>query len=183
MSTPMELLRFQDSCQYIFNLSCDHALNAECSTDEGLKSAACLSDVLLSPKSALSQEPEGAPFNVAFDTDVWYYSWYDIEGHEYRQTRFNQAMNGSKSAVGADAILEGMHCIVEISTTSASFIILLAASDFDWKGLKEGAIIVDVGGGVGSQSMALAQHFSHLHFVLEDRQSVLNDAILVRYLL
>jgi ubiquinone/menaquinone biosynthesis C-methylase UbiE len=57
----------------------------------------------------------------------------------------------------------------------------LAAPGFDWKGLKEGAIVVDVGGGVGSQCLALARHFAHLRFVLEDRESVLNDAVTVRY--
>jgi hypothetical protein len=85
-----------------------------------LKSGAYLSDALLSPKLAFSQEPGEAPFNVAFNTDVWFYPWYDIKGHEYRQTRFNQAMNGFKIAAGANAILEGIRCVINDSNTLAS---------------------------------------------------------------
>jgi ubiquinone/menaquinone biosynthesis C-methylase UbiE len=59
--------------------------------------------------------------------------------------------------------------------------VISITSGFDWKGLKENAVVVDVGGGVGSQSMALARHFTHLRFVLEDRESVLNEAVTVRY--
>ena len=52
---------------------------------------------------------------------------------------------------------------------------------FDWKGLKEGAIVVDVGGGIGGQSMTLAQNFSHLRFVVQDREAVIKkDAVQVR---
>ena len=34
---------------------------------------------------------------------------------------------------------------------------------------------MDVGGGLGSQSMTLAQNFSHLRFVIQDREPVLKD--------
>jgi hypothetical protein len=90
----------------------DHVLNLRCSTDEGLKAGAHLSDVLFDPKLAFSQETEAAPLNVAFKTNLWYYPWYESEGNEYRRLRFNQSMNGSRHAVGSDAILEGRCCLV-----------------------------------------------------------------------
>ena len=40
---------------------------------------------------------------------------------------------------------------------------------FDWVGLEEGSLIVDVGGGIGSTSMTLARAFPHLRFCIQDR--------------
>ena len=48
---------------------------------------------------------------------------------------------------------------------------------YGWEGLPEGSLVVDVGGGVGSQSLTLASHHPHLRFVVQDRESVVGDAI------
>ena len=40
---------------------------------------------------------------------------------------------------------------------------------FDWAGLGDGSLIVDVGGGIGSTSMTLAKAFPHLKFCIQDR--------------
>jgi hypothetical protein len=78
------------------------------STDEGLKSAAYLSDVLRDPKVAFSEETEEAPMNAAFKTSLRAFPWYESEGNEYRHLRFNLAMDGSKHATRVDAILDGI---------------------------------------------------------------------------
>jgi len=44
---------------------------------------------------------------------------------------------------------------------------------FDWAALPEGSVVVDVGGGVGSHSLALAKAFYGLNFVVQDRPSVM----------
>ena len=38
-------------------------------------------------------------------------------------------------------------------------------------------MVIDVGGGVGAQSLTLANHHSHLRFVVQDRESVIGNAI------
>lgn len=48
---------------------------------------------------------------------------------------------------------------------------------FDWKALPKGAVVVDVGGGVGSQSLVLARAFDHLTLIVQDREPVIKDAI------
>jgi hypothetical protein len=48
---------------------------------------------------------------------------------------------------------------------------------YGWKHLPEGSLVVDVGGGVGSQSLTVASHHSQLRFVVQDRESVVGDAI------
>ena len=48
---------------------------------------------------------------------------------------------------------------------------------YDLEHLAEDSLVVDVGGGVGAQSLTLAQHHPQLRFVIQDRESVLGDAI------
>jgi ubiquinone/menaquinone biosynthesis C-methylase UbiE len=50
----------------------------------------------------------------------------------------------------------------------------------DWASLPPGSTIVDVGGGIGSTSMQLAQAFGHLRFVVQDRAVVVDMGIKVR---
>jgi ubiquinone/menaquinone biosynthesis C-methylase UbiE len=49
-----------------------------------------------------------------------------------------------------------------------------------WENIPEGSLVVDVGGGVGKQSLTLATHQPHLRFVIQDRESVVGDAVEVR---
>lgn len=53
---------------------------------------------------------------------------------------------------------------------------LIAIAGFDWKGLPKDSVVVDVGGGVGSQTMVLAKAFDHLKFVVQDRSAVISDS-------
>ena len=45
--------------------------------------------------------------------------------------------------------------------------------------MKQNAVVVDVGGGIGSLSMTLAQNHAHLRFIVQDREKVLEDAVKV----
>ncbi|KAI0695020.1 S-adenosyl-L-methionine-dependent methyltransferase [Cytidiella melzeri] len=47
---------------------------------------------------------------------------------------------------------------------------------FDWEALSHDSVVVDVGGGVGSQSMVLAKTFDHLKSVVQDRHSVISES-------
>ena len=48
---------------------------------------------------------------------------------------------------------------------------------YAWGELPEGSLVVDVGGGVGSQTLLLALHHPHLRFIVQDRESVVGDAV------
>ena len=50
-------------------------------------------------------------------------------------------------------------------------------SGYTWGQLPEGSLVVDVGAGVGSQSLVIAKHHPQLRFVVQDRKAVLRDAI------
>jgi len=123
-------------------------------TDETMKAAAYLQEALLDPKIAKSQEPNETALNLAFNTSLTAWEWFEQKGNEHRGLRFGIAMEHAKRAAQPNAILEG----------------------FAWKDLKQDAIVVDVGGGIGAQSMTLAQNYSHLRFAVQDREQVAKDA-------
>ncbi|GJE87381.1 S-adenosyl-L-methionine-dependent methyltransferase [Phanerochaete sordida] len=123
-------------------------------SDEILKTAAYLQEAVLDPRIASSGEPNETAFNVAFKTELPVWEWLEQKGNEFRLARFGAFMAATKQATPPNAIVEG----------------------FDWQGLPEGAVVVDVGGGVGGHSLVLAQNFPHLRIVVQDREPVLKDA-------
>ena len=53
---------------------------------------------------------------------------------------------------------------------------------YAWGDLPQGSIVVDVGGGVGAQSLTLATHHPQLRFVVQDLESVVPEGVDVRAL-
>ncbi|KAH9993413.1 O-methyltransferase [Russula vinacea] len=126
----------------------EHAL------DMGFKTSGYLTETLLDPEFAHAYEANKTAFNKAYNVNEDKWSWLERPENKLRIFRFGAAMNGLKNVMPANAILEG----------------------YDWERLPEGSLVVDVGGGVGSQSLTLAQHHPQLRFVIQDRESVLGDA-------
>jgi methylase of polypeptide subunit release factors len=83
------------------------------------------------------------------------WNWLELPDNKLRLARFGAAMNGLKNASPTNAILEG----------------------YDWEGVPEGSLVVDIGGGVGAQSLTLAKRHPQLRFIVQDRESVVGDAI------
>ena len=50
---------------------------------------------------------------------------------------------------------------------------------FDWASLKQEALVVDVGGGLGSATLHLMKEYPHLRYVVQDRPKVIDDAVKV----
>lgn len=46
---------------------------------------------------------------------------------------------------------------------------------FDWADLPEDALVVDVGGGIGTVSIELAKAFPKLKLLVQDRSKVIED--------
>ncbi|RPD56594.1 hypothetical protein L226DRAFT_480398 [Lentinus tigrinus ALCF2SS1-7] len=128
-------------------------------TDELFKSASYLADCYLpmpsSRKSTDGTHAMHAPFNVAFNTDVPYFEWLEQPGNEARLKRFGPAMTGTAAWEVPGAIIGG----------------------FPWHDLREGSVVVDVGGGIGSTAMLLAHTFPHLKFVVQDRPQVAEQGV------
>ena len=85
-------------------------------------------------------------------------------------------MDGFKNMSPSETTLEGS---VTLGSFSISHHRNIKFIGYAWDRLPEGSLIVDVGGGVGSHSLTLANHHPHLRFVVQDREPVIRDAVKV----
>lgn len=122
--------------------------------DEVFKSSSYLTETLLDPEFAHATEPTKTALNKAFgfEGDMW--SWFEKPDNKLRLARFGAAMVSVANMTPEDAILEG----------------------YAWETLPPNSLVVDVGGGVGSQSLTLARRHPNLRFVVQDRDAVISDA-------
>ncbi|KII89667.1 hypothetical protein PLICRDRAFT_559932 [Plicaturopsis crispa FD-325 SS-3] len=117
------------------------------------KASAFLGDTFSNPDYAYSYAPDRTAFNLAHNTDQGLFPWFELPGNEYKLNRFSIGMEGVTRSSATDAIVRG----------------------FDWQDLPKDSVVVDVGGGIGSQSLALAKVFPHIKLVIEDRPAVIAD--------
>jgi hypothetical protein len=76
------------------------------STDEVVKTAAYLSDNLLDPKTAASQEVTDGPLSRAFGPETWF-EFLEKPDNAYRLRRYGVAIHGLGSTVSLGAIMAG----------------------------------------------------------------------------
>ncbi|THH29318.1 hypothetical protein EUX98_g4870 [Antrodiella citrinella] len=107
------------------------------------------------PMLITATHPMHAPFNLAFRTTQPYFEWLERSENVFRLKRFGKAMTGTSGWEVPGAILEGLA----------------------WEELPPGSVVVDVGGGIGSTSMLLANAFKHLRFVVQDRDPVVEMGV------
>ncbi|VDB92390.1 unnamed protein product [Peniophora sp. CBMAI 1063] len=127
-------------------------------TDEAMKAVSHLTEAVLDPVSGHANDITNLAFNRAFPSakglTIW--NFFDADGQEYRRNRFGMAMEGSKNMSPAEAIVEGV----------------------DWTGPGADALVVDVGGGVGAQSLTLSKKYEQLRLIVQDREQLIKaDAL------
>jgi len=121
-------------------------------TDECFKGGAYLADNLTDPATASSNEPDQAPHQRAFRTDMFLFPWLELPENEKRLKRFNRSMHGASLMAGD------------------------VSAGFDWTVLPKNSLVVDVGGGVGSTTLNLLNAHKHLRYIVQDRAPAIKDA-------
>ncbi|KII89666.1 hypothetical protein PLICRDRAFT_108610 [Plicaturopsis crispa FD-325 SS-3] len=121
--------------------------------DEVFKASAYLGEVFSNPDYVHSYAANRAAVNLAFNMDLPVFQWFELPENELRLHRFGIGMEGMTKSSSSDVIVKG----------------------FDWQDLPEGSVVVDVGGGIGSQSLAIAKVFPHLKIIVEDRPATIAD--------
>src|SRR5947207_603166 len=104
-----------------------------------------LYDALTRPDFAQSFEPNKTAFNIAWNTDLDYYTFKARSLDAQEQERITLAMKGMGS--------------VTAKTISMSY---------PWRSLGNGGTIVDVGGGTGHVLMPVIKDFPGLNIVVQD---------------
>ncbi|KAI0682055.1 S-adenosyl-L-methionine-dependent methyltransferase [Cerioporus squamosus] len=133
--------------------------------DDFFKSTAYMTDALLpwteratngaGATSPTAREPKNeTPFNLAFRTELGYFDWMELPENKARLSEFGRAMTGARLWEVAENVIGA----------------------FPWEELPKDSVVVDVGGGVGSTSVVLADAYPHLWFVVEDRKQVVDIA-------
>ncbi|VDB83099.1 unnamed protein product [Peniophora sp. CBMAI 1063] len=122
--------------------------------DSSFKGSAYLADVLLDPATSHSTSPNNAAFSKAFNYDGPFWDLLELPGSERQRERFGAAMHGIAALAHPDSILEV----------------------FDWASLPIGSLVVDIGGGIGTQMVILARKFDGLRLLVQEREAVCADA-------
>ncbi|KAF9465682.1 S-adenosyl-L-methionine-dependent methyltransferase [Collybia nuda] len=116
---------------------------------EGLRSSSSMVDFLKG-----SGKGANSPFNMAWGTDKRLWDWYAEPGQGWRFRRFVAAMQFVAQTY-KDTIFQNA---------------------YDWKSLKSTDVIVDVGGNMGTVSLAVAKMFPETKFVIQDLPPVIEGA-------
>ncbi|KAJ3514444.1 hypothetical protein NLJ89_g2376 [Agrocybe chaxingu] len=131
------------------------AFVSHASAEPFAKGAMCLTDYLLDPESSFSIDPAITPVSRGHGQKIAWFEYIEQPGNERLLKNMGAAMAVSASLFPKELVL----------------------STFDWASLKKGDLVVDVGGGIGSCTLPLAQSFPHLRYVVQDRPPVIPQGL------
>ncbi|KAF8626088.1 hypothetical protein AX15_005085 [Amanita polypyramis BW_CC] len=143
--------------------------------DDIFKGSSYLYENESDPKTAKSQQPEDAPYARALGIKKPLFEYYAQPEQCAKQRKFNIAMRGFVQS--RKEILTGKPphlCLVRYYISLDCLIIA-----YDWQSLPDNSLIVDVGGGIGSIPLVLAQSFGKLRFIIQDHPKVIEDGLKV----
>lgn len=140
--------------------------------DEGAKSASYLTETLLNPETAFSSDPTKCSLQRAFQMDKTIFDWFEDPDQKHRLYRFGVAMEGAAKFERPELALDGA---LSSPTAECCLNSLFTCLAFDWKSVTDGALVVDVGGGVGACSVHVAKKNPNFKFIVQDRVPVIAD--------
>ncbi|KAG5336711.1 Sterigmatocystin 8-O-methyltransferase [Termitomyces sp. J132] len=118
------------------------------SADEALTSSVHLSEFVQNPTQA------AAAFNIGLKTEAKMWEWYEEAGNEWRARRFSAAMKGGADRFPGEIFVRGVGL----------------------RDLKDGDVVVDVGGSVGSCTLHLFRASPNINYVVQDLEKQIMTA-------
>ncbi|KAI1787760.1 S-adenosyl-L-methionine-dependent methyltransferase [Ganoderma leucocontextum] len=115
--------------------------------NEGFRSVSYLSEWLLNPREGSNAS---SAFKYAYNTDEDMYKWLERPENALRLRQVGRGMAASSLAEGSTTVAEN--------------------SAFPWDSLPKDAVVVDVGGGIGSVTFRIAAAHTHLRHIVQDRE-------------
>ncbi len=85
-----------------------------------------------------------------------------------------------RNMTSEDAILDGLSHRATVYFVDHCLTWCIEPTGYAWEKLPPSSLVIDVGGGVGSQSLTLARRHPNLRFVVQDREAVIGDSNEVR---
>ncbi|PIL26737.1 hypothetical protein GSI_11151 [Ganoderma sinense ZZ0214-1] len=114
--------------------------------NEGFRSISYLSEWLLHPREGSNSS---SAFKYAYNTDEDMYTWLERPENSFRLLQVGRGM-------AAGSLVDGSTSVADNSA-------------FPWDSLPKDALVVDVGGGVGSVTFRIAAAHPHLRYIVQDR--------------
>lgn len=144
-----------------------------------MKCSSFLYESLSDPEFAFSGEANHCALNKAFNYDKPIWEFFEQTTQKERLYRFGVAMEGVQKfeppnlATTGDGALHSQNLLNIIQPPCKNV-------GFPWSELAENDVVVDVGGGIGSVSIQIAEAYPNLKFVVQDRGPVVADGIKAR---
>ncbi|GAA5947925.1 hypothetical protein JCM3765_007031 [Sporobolomyces pararoseus] len=124
--------------------------------DECFKASAYLSETVLSPSTSFSYDIRAAPFGMAYGNGITIFEHFSKKRNAHFLARFSSAVKfaGTAFSGGEDSILCG----------------------FPFSKLKDQAVVVDVGAGIGQVSLTISETYPQVRVVVQDLADVIREA-------
>lgn len=124
--------------------------------DECFKASAYLSEALLSPGTSFSYDIRAAPFGIAYGDGVTIFEHFSRKRNAHLLARFSSGVKfaGTAFSGGVDNILCG----------------------YPFANLRDQAVVVDVGAGIGQVSLTISEAIPHVRVVVQDLKDVIREA-------
>ncbi|KAJ6558826.1 S-adenosyl-L-methionine-dependent methyltransferase [Mycena vulgaris] len=118
------------------------------------KAACNLWETLKDPEAGFSNEAIDSTWHRTLGIDVPFHRWFELPPQRKLRALFGIAIKGYAEMNPPSTILDA----------------------FPWASLPKGAVVVDVGGGIGSAALLLAQKHPHLRVIVQDLPEVAANA-------
>ena len=135
------------------------------------KRSSYLTETHLDPEFWHATEPTKMALNKAVDIEGDMWSWLEDPDNRLRLARFGTAMTGVKIITSSD-----FSTVCHLYSIDHHLALCVKPTGYGCEKLPSGSLVIDIGGGVGAQSLTSAGRHPYLHFIVQDCEAVIGDA-------